>query len=251
MIDLHCHILPGFDDGASELTKSLEMAQAAQEEGIIAIVATPHHQNGKYHNERSAIEPAVADLNKQIQQMGLDITIYPGQEVRLYGELLEDYQNDRLVPVNHSAHMLIEFPSSSIPAFTEQLLFDMQLKGITPIIVHPERNAAISEDPNKLYKLIKNGALSQVTAASVNGQFGKKVKALSMQLIEANLTHFVASDAHNTTSRGFGLVQAYNAIDPDYAAYFQENAEAVLSGRYIEKEPPHHVARKKKFLGLF
>lgn len=251
MIDLHCHILPGIDDGASDISKSLEMAQAAQEEGITAIVATPHHKNGKYNNEKESIELGVADLNKQIQQMGLNVTIYAGQEVRLYGELLEDYENERLVTVNHSTHMLVEFPSSSIPAFAEQLLFDMQLKGITPIIVHPERNTAISEDPDKLYKLIKNGALSQVTAASVNGQFGKKVKALSMQLIEANLTHFIASDAHNTSSRGFGLAQAYNAIDSDYSAYFQENAEAVFSGGYIEKEPPHHVTRKKKFLGLF
>lgn len=251
MIDLHCHILPGVDDGAKDVSQSIEMAKAAEKEGITAIIATPHHMNGTYKNEKAAVEYDVDILNTQLQQAGIGVDIYAGQEVRLYGELLQDYENNKLLTVNHSTHMLVEFPSSSIPAFAEQLLFDMQLKGITPIIVHPERNAAIAEDPDRLYKLIKNGALSQVTAASVNGKFGKKIKALSMQLIEADLTHFIATDAHNTTSRGFGLGQAYSEIDSDYAAYFQENAEAVLAGQYIQKEPPNHVARKKKFLGLF
>lgn len=251
MIDIHCHILPGLDDGAKDTAHSLEMARTAGQEGITAIVATPHHMNGTYKNEKAAIEQSVGLLNAQLEQEGINVNIYAGQEVRLYGELLEDYQSNKLVTVNHSAHMLVEFPSSSIPAFAEQLLFDMQLKGITPIIVHPERNAAIAENPDLLYKLIQNGALSQVTAASVNGLFGKKAKALSLQLIEANLTHFIATDAHNITTRRFGLGEAYEAIDPDYAVYFQENAQAVLSGQHIEKEPPQHVIRKKKFLGIF
>lgn len=251
MIDLHCHILPGIDDGAKDLSQSIEMAKAAEQEGITAIVATPHHMNGTYENEKSDVEYDVGILNTQLKQAGIVVDIYAGQEVRLYGELLEDYENNKLLTVNHSTHMLVEFPSSSIPAFAEQLLFDMQLKGITPIIVHPERNAAISENPDRLYTLVKNGALSQVTAASVCGTFGKKVKALSMQLIEANLTHFIATDAHNMTTRGFCLANAYTEIDSDYAAYFQENAEAILTGGYIQKELPQHVARKKRFLGLF
>ncbi|WP_050183314.1 tyrosine-protein phosphatase [Domibacillus robiginosus] len=251
MIDIHCHILPGLDDGAKDMVQSIQMARAAEQEGITAIVATPHHMNGTYKNEKTAIEQNVRLLNVQLEQEGINVDIYTGQEVRLYGELLDDYQEDKLLTVNDSSHMLVEFPSSSIPAFAEQLLFDMQLKGITPIIVHPERNAAIAENPDRLFKLIQNGALSQVTAASVNGLFGKKAKALSLQLIEANLTHFIATDAHNTTTRRFGLAEAYHSIDPDYAAYFQENAQAALSGQHIEKEPPHHVTRKKKFLGLF
>ncbi|OAH54493.1 tyrosine protein phosphatase [Domibacillus aminovorans] len=251
MVDLHSHILSGLDDGAADIVESIEMAKQAEKEGIRMIVATPHHKNGQYENEKAAVEAAVLTLNKHLYESGIDVTIYAGQEVRMYGELLEDYENNKLLPVGQSTCMLIEFPSNGIPAFAEQVLFDMQLHGITPIIVHPERNIAISENPDKLYKLIKNGALSQITAASINGQFGKKIKHLSMQLIEANLTHFIASDAHNTTTRAFGLRQAYDAIDPDYAEYFKENAEIVLNGGYIAKEQPHHVAHKKKFLGLF
>lgn len=251
MVDIHSHILPGLDDGAADIAESLEMAEQAAEEGIRMIAATPHHKNGRYENEKAAVEAAVLAMNKHLYKSGIDVTIYAGQEVRMYGELLEDYENNKLLPVAGSSYMLIEFPSNGIPAFAEQVLFDMQLHGIIPIIVHPERNTAISENPDKLYKLIKNGALSQITAASVNGQFGKKIKQLSIQLIEANLTHFIASDAHNTSTRAFGLKQAYEAIDPDYAAYFKENAETVLNGGYIMKEQPHHVARKKKFLGLF
>jgi protein-tyrosine phosphatase len=251
MVDLHSHILPGLDDGAADIAESIEMAKQAEKEGIRLIVATPHHKNGRYENEKAAVEAAVLTLNKQLYESGIHVTIHAGQEVRMYGELIEDFDNNKLLPFGQSKHMLIEFPSNGIPAFAEQVLFDMQVNGITPIIVHPERNTAINENPDKLYKLIKNGALSQITAASVNGKFGKKIKALSMQLIEANLAHFIASDAHNTTTRAFGLTQAYETMDPGYADYFKENAEIVLNGGYIAKEPPHHVARKKKFLGLF
>ncbi|OKL37656.1 tyrosine protein phosphatase [Domibacillus mangrovi] len=251
MVDLHSHILPGLDDGAANIAESVEMAKQAEQEGIQMIVATPHHQNGQYENEKTAVEAAVLIMNQHLNDANIGVTIYAGQEVRMYGELVEDFEKNKLLPIGESTHMLIEFPSSGIPAFTEQVLFDIQLRGITPIIVHPERNMAISENPDKLYKLIKNGALSQITAASINGQFGKKIKQLSMQLIEANLTHFIASDAHNTTTRAFGLRQAYDAIDPSYAEYFKENAQIVLNGGYITKEQPYHVARKKKFLGLF
>ena len=101
--------------------------------------------------------------------------------------------------------MLIEFPSSHLPRYANKLLFDLQVQGIVPIIVHPERNREIMENPDRLYNLVKEGALSQLTGTSVTGKMGKKIQKFSFDLIQTNLTHFIASDAHNTTTRPFDL----------------------------------------------
>lgn len=177
MIDLHCHILSGIDDGALNDEISLKMAQEAVLEGIHTIVATPHHQNSRYLNEKKDIVQYVQKLNVLLKQEKVPLTILPGQEVRLYGEILEDYRAGEILTLNDTGkYLFIEFPSSQVPHYAEQLLFDIQSKGLIPIIVHPERNSRLLEEPDLLYKFITNGALAQVTAGSLTGRFGKKSK---------------------------------------------------------------------------
>ncbi|WP_445491792.1 tyrosine-protein phosphatase [Niallia sp. 03133] len=254
MIDIHCHILPGIDDGAKTIEDSLAMAKAAAEEGIKTIVATPHHRNNQYNNKKEEILQGVEALNKVLVQENMPLTILPGQEVRIFGEVLEDYQKGEILTLNHTKYLFIEFPSSSVPRYAERLLYDIQTQGIIPIIVHPERNKELQEKPELMYKLVQNGALTQVTAASVCGSFGKKVKQFSEQLIEANLTHFIASDAHNTTTRTFKVRQAFDEIEAvfgtDYVYLFTENAELLIEDKNIYKEIPQPIKRKK-FLGIF
>ncbi len=209
MIDIHSHILPGIDDGAKTIQDSIDMAKKAVSEGIHTIIATPHHRNGKYDNLKSDILPLVCDLNETFKQENINLQVLPGQECRIYGEILEDYQKGDILPLNQSSHYLfIEFPSSSVPRYAERLLYDIQVEGLTPIIVHPERNAEIIERPDKLYKLVKNGAVTQLTASSLVGYFGKNIQKFSQQLIEANLTHFIASDAHNIHNRSSKMEEA-------------------------------------------
>ncbi|PAQ12877.1 tyrosine protein phosphatase [Bacillaceae bacterium SAOS 7] len=256
MIDLHCHILPGIDDGAKSNIDSLSMAMMAEKQGITKIVATPHHKNGIYENKKTDILLHVADLNAKLKGAGVNVEILPGQEIRMYGEIIEDFESGELLTVGgNSKYVLIEFPSGYIPQYAEKLLFDLHMKGLLPIIAHPERNQEILEHPDKLYKLVKNGTLTQITASSYIGYFGKRIKRFTEQLIEANLTHFIASDAHNTTTRPFHLTEAYEKLQSqlgsDYRFYFQENAEIIISGQHIQKEPPVHINKQKKFLGLF
>ncbi|WML46671.1 CpsB/CapC family capsule biosynthesis tyrosine phosphatase [Neobacillus sp. PS3-34] len=254
MIDLHCHILHGIDDGAKDLTDSLNMAKSAVAEGIRTIVATPHHLNGFYTNPKQIILEKVEELNKHLKQENIDLTILPGQETRIFGEMAEGMDSGELLSVSHSPYLLVEFPSANVPRYAEQLFFDLQLKGIIPVIVHPERNQEIIENPDKLYQLVKKGALTQVTAASVAGGFGKKIKSFSLQLIEANLTHFIASDAHNTTNRSFKMIDAYEVIRSKFGRdtefMFMENAVLVVEGKNLYKEAPDRI-KKKKFLNLF
>lgn len=255
MIDIHCHILPGVDDGAADFTESLQMAQKAQEEGIKKIIATPHHQNGKYNNYKKDILQKVNELNDYLQIEGIRVQILSGQETRIYGEMVEDYENGEILTLaNISNYVFVELPSGHVPRYTEQLLFDLQMKGLAPVIVHPERNAELIEQPDKLYKFVKNGAATQITAASYSGYFGKKIQKFTADLIQANLTHFIASDAHNTTSRGFKMEEAYELVKKEFGTdllfMFMDNAEAIVEGQDIFREIPERV-KKKKLFGLF
>ncbi|WP_203363381.1 CpsB/CapC family capsule biosynthesis tyrosine phosphatase [Bacillus sp. REN10] len=256
MIDLHCHILSGADDGAASNADSLAMVLEAEKQGITKIVATPHHKNGLYDNEKNEIVMRVAKLNEEIRHAGLNVQILPGQEIRMYGELIEDYDHHKLLTVGgKSSYLLIEFPSGYIPQYAEKMLFDIHMKGLIPIIAHPERNQEMIEHPDKLYKLVMNGALTQITAASYIGHFGKKIKGFTEQLIEANLAHFIASDAHNTSNRTFHLAEAYDKLQSqmgeDALFYFQQNANYAIDGQPIHKKLPSPIRKKKKFFGVF
>lgn len=254
MIDIHCHILPGLDDGAKTLEDTIEMARAAMNEGIHTIIATPHHKNSKYDNPKAGILSKVKEINNALYSAKIDVEVLPGQEVRIYGEVIEDLESDMILPLNNTQYLFIELPSGHVPGYTERLLFDLQLKGIIPVIVHPERNQEIIEKPDVLYNLVRKGALTQITASSVSGYFGKKIRNFSFQLIEANLTHFIASDAHNVGSRGFKISEAMNLIESKYGSdlvyFFQENAELLIQGDNIFKDTPEPI-KKKKFLGIF
>ena len=254
MIDIHCHILPGVDDGPISIEESIEMAKEAVDEGIQTIIATPHHKNGKYDNGKKHIIDNVKSLNTTLELEKIPLKILPGQEVRIYGELVEDYKQGEILTLADTIYLFIEFPSSSVPRYAEKLLYDIQNIGLIPIIVHPERNKELLEYPEILYKLIRNGALSQVTAGSVAGYFGKSIKKFSHQLIEHNLTHFIASDAHNTHGRSFKLKEAFQVIKTefgdDYSYLFRENSEIMVQNKVVYKEIPAMI-KKKKFLGLF
>lgn len=254
MIDLHCHILPNVDDGPKDLAESVEMAKQAVQQGIKTIIATPHHRNEKYENHGQTIFRQVEEFNRVLKSESLDLSVLVGQETRIFGEMVEALETGEILPLNQGKYVFVELPSGHVPRYTGQLLFDIQLKGFVPVIVHPERNQEIVENPEVLYQLVKKGALTQVTASSVSGHFGKTIKKFSLQLIEANLTHFVASDAHNTSSRGFKMVEAYDVIEKNFgveAVYmFRENTELVVQGKSVYREVPERVKRKR-ILGLF
>jgi protein-tyrosine phosphatase len=255
MIDLHCHILPGIDDGPQNMEEAILMAKQAVNQGIHTIVATPHHQNGRYINEKQLILNQVKGLNEQLYQKGVPLTILPGQEVRLYGEILQDYALQHIATLNETnKYILIEFPSNHVPRYAQTLLYDIQLQGMTPIIAHPERNAEIIERPEILFNLIEKGALSQVTASSLTGDFGKKIKKFSLELIEHGLAHVVASDAHNTSGRSFKLREAYDVIGKEFGentiSQFQDTVYGIIGGKGIYKQEPERI-RKKKLFGIF
>ncbi|WP_062051730.1 tyrosine-protein phosphatase [Bacillus sp. JCM 19034] len=256
MIDIHCHIIPGVDDGPKTVAEAMAMAQQAEREGITAIVATPHHKHPSFMNDGQAVLKAVQELNASLKEYEISLNVLPAQEIRLFGEMNEQLQTGELLSYGgHNQYILVEFPSNQIPRYTKQLFYDLRMQDYTPIIAHPERNKVLMEQPDMLYEFVKNGALTQVTTSSITGHFGKKIKKFSEQLIEANLTHFIASDAHNLAERAFRMEEALHEVEKlfDYETIvqFKENAELLVEGQFVYAEPPEKIRTRKKLLGIF
>src|SRR3982751_6893291 len=130
MIDIHCHILPGIDDGAKTIEDSVLMAKEAVREGIHTIIATPHHKNNQYENEKVSILEKVSHLNKHLSNEGIPLTILPGQENRIYGEIIHDYlSGGKILPLAETSYLFIEFPSGSVPNYAERLFYELQTEG--------------------------------------------------------------------------------------------------------------------------
>ncbi|MCD1161117.1 tyrosine-protein phosphatase [Peribacillus frigoritolerans] len=254
MIDIHCHILPGVDDGSLDIEESFNMAKKAVEEGITHIFATPHHLNEKYVNVKSDIMDRVVRLNESYQQENIPLTIHPGQEVRIHRDIFTSLDKEEILTLDdNGTYLLLELPSGKVPTYTKEVIYELLIKGITPIIVHPERNKELMGNHKLLFELVQEGALTQLTSGSIIGLFGKNVKSFSKKIIEHNLAHFVATDAHNIGTRGFSLQLAYETITKAYGIqrtfYFKENAEQIVRGQSPSVEKP--MPFKKKFLGIF
>ena len=254
MIDLHCHILPGIDDGAEDLDSSIAMAEKAISQGITHILCTPHHNNGKYTNPKSEVVSRVLNLQEELDRRNLPLTVLEGQEVRITGDLMEEIASGQILFTDlDDTYILIEFPTMDIPAYTENIFFQLRSMGKIPVIVHPERNAKFREDPNRLIEYLDMGGLAQLTAPSYVGVFGKSIQKTAKEMVEHNLVQMVASDAHGVNKRNFYMKEAYEAIAKDFGeekvVAMQQVAKDLLNGDQVEM--PAYAAVKKKKFGLF
>ncbi len=250
MIDLHCHILPNVDDGADNMETSLAMAKEAVAQGITHILCTPHHNNGRYENSKATVIPAVALLQAELDKQQIDLTLFEGQEVRITGDLLQEIKDDRILFTDLSnTYLLIELPTMDIPAYTEELFFELRTQNKVPVIVHPERNAKFREDPNRLLPYLEMGCLAQLTAPSLVGTFGKSIQKTAQEMVDHNLVQMVASDAHGVNKRRFHLKEAYELMENEKAELMQQVAKDIINGDEVSYPSPEKV-KKKKF-GLF
>lgn len=254
MIDIHSHILFGLDDGAKTPEDTIDMARQAVSDGITTVIATPHHQDGTYHNPPELIRQRLDEVSFLLGENQIPLRILSGMEIHVDGDIVESIKAEKFVTYNEQQrHVLLELPHDHVPRYMDRLIFDLQLVGIVPIIPHPERNRQLSEEPNRLYELVKQGAMAQLTAASVVGKFGKKIQKTCFDMIEHHLIHFIATDAHNTGSRGVVLSEAYKFVDKkfgsDYVNMYQEFAMNLVEGMDCEVVTPEKF--RKKFLGIF
>lgn len=246
---MHAHILPGVDDGPKGLAESIELLKLAEVEGITDIIATPHAYSPHYDVPKKVVLENLALLKKEAKKNDLSIQLHAGQEVRIHGNTIEQLANGEALTLADSKYVLLELPSSGIPAYTIQIIQGILNLNKVPIIAHPERNRAIAEKPSRLEKLITHGALSQVTAGSLAGHFGKGVQKLSLQLVEANLVHAYGSDVHNAATRPFLFEKGLDYLDKhkhhDIADILLENNARILTNEDFILLEPSLVEKKK------
>jgi protein-tyrosine phosphatase len=251
MIDLHCHILAGLDDGAGSLEESLAMAKIAQGDGITTIVATPHLFRGNLPaDDFAAIEDRRQELSRAIAKNNIAVEVKGGAEVHISHNLINEIRARRnSLVINGSVYMFIEFPSGHIYPGVKNLIFDLMTEGIIPIIAHPERNSVFARHPGLLYDLVRMGALAQVNSGSLNGLYGREASECILGFLKWNLIHFLASDGHNSTSIPPRLSEAVRSaeavIGKERVCYLvEDNPQAVLDDREVPFLPTAIDPRK-------
>jgi protein-tyrosine phosphatase len=203
MIDLHGHYLPGVDDGARSLEASLAMLRHAERDRIETAVVTPHACSSMCKvKDLDGLRRHWEKWSAAVNETDLRINIVPGAEIFFTEELLSLLKNHHdLLTINGSSYFLLEFPSDYVYAHSKDFIFKILAEGFIPIISHPERNSEIQRSPSILFELVKAGVLSQINGGSLRGDFGSQARNCAFELIQANLVHVIASDAHDLESR--------------------------------------------------
>jgi len=253
MVDVHCHILPGLDDGPDNMELSLAMAESAIADGITHVVATPHSSN-EYSFDYSRVRELLEELRAKI---GDRLILASGCDFHLNPENLEALGEDApRFCINQRSYLLVEFNEYSIPPAMDQTLHEIQLLGLRPVITHPERNAILRLQTERLAKWVRLGCFIQVTAGSLTGTFGPGAQRDAWRWVADGLVHLVASDAHNMRGRPLRLQPAFNLVREQFGeqkarGLFVENPLAAFEGRdlpYVAEVPDAiDGPRRKRF----
>lgn len=214
MIDIHCHLLPGVDDGPQTLAQALQLAQQAADDGTTHAVVTPHIHVGRWDNHAQLIDERVRLFREHLMEEGVPLFVGGGAEVRIGPELpqlIEKHQVPFLGYWGERRVMLLEFPHAHMPGGSEKLVLWLLQRDILPLIAHPERNKDVMRNIDKLSPYIEMGCLLQVTAGALVGQFGDRARQRAVQLLEAGRVTVLASDAHHVGRRPANLSVGHDA----------------------------------------
>lgn len=214
MYDIHCHIISSVDDGSGNLNDSIEMAQIAAQAGTRGIIATPHcNIPGMYENYWNVdFDKKITQLNDTLMKHNISVTVYPGQEIFIYEDVLTRLKNGELITLNNSRYVLIEFDFGTLESDIYITIQKLIAEGYVPIVAHPERYAFTYENPESISKLHSMGSLIQLNSGSLKGSFGLYPMRVSKYILENYLADFVASDGHSQYTRTPNLLEAHEIV---------------------------------------
>ena len=200
-VDIHCHLLPGIDDGSSSLEESMAMAEIAVADGISSIITTPHQLGNFSCNRGDDIRKRVSDLQSELDRCRIPLTVLAGGDVRIEPGMIDGIKSgDILTLADKRKHVLLELPHELYFPLGP-VLAELKSLGMQGILSHPERNHGIRAQPRLVSELVNAGCLMQVTAGSLVGTFGPAAKALAESMVKAGHVHFISTDAHHANSR--------------------------------------------------
>lgn len=245
MIDIHNHLLMNVDDGPMSEDEVLNLLHQAIDQGITNIMLTPHHHAGPYMTPKDTVLEKLQEIQKLIDDNELDINVHHGQEIRINETIIDDLDRGFNTCLNDSQYILVEMPFTELPPFYDKVIDELLENGYTPIIAHPERCAEIADNHSLLAGMVNKGALAQVTAGSITGDFGEELQETGLEMIRNNLIHVVASDAHHAEVRPFLLRKAFETIDEtlgeEYSERLKDNAQKIFADEPIVKSQAERI----------
>jgi protein-tyrosine phosphatase len=242
MIDLHCHMLPGIDDGAPDDATALEMARIAEADGIRIVACTPHIYPGLYDNDANGIRARVAALQGKLDEAGIALKLTFGADAHLVPELFQRVKNGTAPTLHGGRYFLLEPSHHGAPPRFEESVFDFTATGYVPIITHPERLTWIEGHYRVFESLFKSGTWMQITAGSLTGRFGSRAKYWAERMLDDGIVHLLATDAHGVKHRAPLLAEGMQAAEKWVGA---EEAQRLVFDRpmaILENRAPSDVA---------
>ncbi|WP_272474141.1 tyrosine-protein phosphatase [Baekduia alba] len=243
MVDLHCHILPGLDDGPATLDDALELARATLAAGVTMVCATTH-VSPTFPTQAAAIHEGVAQLRDALEQRGMPLTLRPGAEVAL--EMLAERDDDELAALRlgRGRFLLLEAPLTSRAGDAEPSVITAQERGFRVVLAHPERSPQFQQNPENLRRLAARGVLMSVTASSFSGRFGEPAAKLAELLLREGLVHDICSDMHDLAGRPPGIAGPIaesgdlgRLIAPHLGWFAEAMPRAILTGTRFPGAP--------------
>jgi protein-tyrosine phosphatase len=201
MIDLHSHILPGIDDGATDLSTSIGMARAWVADGVTAVACTPHILPGLYHNTGPQIRRAVENLQRVLDDENIPLRLVSGADAHIVSDFVSGLRSGRLLSLADTRYVLVEPPHHVAPPRLEQFFFGVMSAGYVPILTHPERLTWIEPNYTTIKRLARRGVWMQITAGSLTGSFGRSARYWAERMLDEGCVNILATDAHNLRSR--------------------------------------------------
>jgi protein-tyrosine phosphatase len=243
VVDLHHHLLPGLDDGAPDLATSVKMARMAAEDGITHVVCTPH-ASSRYRFDPGRVQGALVQVREALAEVEIRLVLGTACDFHLsYDNVQDALKNPRKYTVNGGEYLLIELPDYALPPTLEETFYSLRLAGMTPILTHPERNPSLQQDSSRLKEWVRDGMLTQVTAASVSGLMGRKAQKMTERLLADRWVHFLSTDAHNVSTRPPKMREARDHIADKFGEEYAqrlctENPQAVFDSRALGAQEP-------------
>ena len=211
MIDLHCHLLCGLDDGASDLSVSLAMARMLVAGGVETVACTPHILPGLYHNDARTIRAGAERLRAELVQRDIKLEVVCGSDAHMTPDFVAKLKSGEILTLAESRYVLVEPPHHVAPIRLEQFFFEILIAGYVPVLTHPERLTWIDSRYATIKRLARSGVWIQITAGSLVGDFGRSARYWAERMLDDGLVHILASDAHDVTRRPPNLAMGWEA----------------------------------------
>ena len=236
MVDMHCHALPAVDDGSQNMEQTIEMLRIASEEGISAMIVTPHYKDGRHNASVQTILSRIAQVQEEVVRQGIFVDLYPGNEIFYFHGVEDMLDKGHILTLNNTDRVLIEFSPSSDYTYIRNALDGIRASGYVPIIAHIERYECMLRDMTRVKELKNMDIEVQVNVSSAAGKLGSRVQKYIYEMLKGRYVDYMGTDAHDTENRIPEFQECYRKLekkfDSDYInAVFYENALAIINAK--------------------